>query len=169
TKLTVRAVDATGEVVKLSNQLSSSSLARFVSAFPNLTHLDVCLRGRTVSNYRKSLIRLTHLQSLRVQEDRKTLAGRWNPVTAIFPAAEYGNELLRLLPSLSQLTTVEFSVLGDNVKEEGSGRCGCGGDCEQMDSPPEMTVAYRFSVVRTSSEVSVVLRDTRVCDARYHY
>ncbi|KAJ7032783.1 hypothetical protein C8F04DRAFT_1106529, partial [Mycena alexandri] len=166
TKLTVRAVDATGQVVKMTNELSSSSLARLVSAFPNLTHLDVCL-SRRISNYRKSLIRLTHLQSLRVQEYRKTSAGRWNPVTAIFPAAEYTNELRRLAPSLSQLTTVEFSVLGDNVDEgEGSSHCACGGDCEQMDSPPEMTVDYRFSVVRTSSEVSFVLRDTHVCDAR---
>ncbi|KAJ7017582.1 hypothetical protein C8F04DRAFT_1405782 [Mycena alexandri] len=175
TKLTVRAVDATGQVVKMTNELSSSSLARLVSAFPNLTHLDVCL-SRRISNYRKSLIRLTHLQSLRVQEYRKTSAGCWNPVTAIFPAAEYTNELRRLAPSLSQLTTVEFSVSGDNVDEgEGSSHCACGGcsdygspgyDCEQMDSPPEMTVDYRFSVVRTSSEVSFVLRDTYVCDAR---
>ncbi|KAJ7029973.1 hypothetical protein C8F04DRAFT_1187146 [Mycena alexandri] len=104
TKLTVRAVDATGQVVKMTNELSSLSLPRLVSAFPNLTHLDVCLSRRI-------------------------------------------------------LTTVEFSVLGDNVDEgEGSSRCACGGcsdydnsgspgyDCEQMDSPPEMTVDYRFSV-----------------------
>ncbi|KAJ7736939.1 hypothetical protein B0H16DRAFT_1466524 [Mycena metata] len=178
TKLTVRAVDGIGEVVKMTNELSPSSLARLVSGFPNLTHLDVCLSGR-ISNYRKSLTRLTHLQSLRVQEYRKTSAGRWNLVTAVFPYAEYTNELHRILPSLLQLTTVEFSVLGDNVDYgEGSDCCSCGGcsdydnggspgyDYELMDSLPEMTVDYRFSVVRASSEVSVVLRDTRVHDAR---
>ncbi|KAJ7188807.1 hypothetical protein C8R46DRAFT_1243936 [Mycena filopes] len=176
TKLTVRATKGDGEVAKMTNELSPISLGRLVTAFPNLTHLDVYLSGR-LSDYRKSLIRLPNLQSLRVQEYRKSFASPSVSITAIFPAAEYTKELRRLLPSLPQLTSVDISVLGDTSDEDLHSCCECGGcsdyggsddgdERELMNLPAQMKVDYRFFIARTSSEVQVVLADTRVSDVR---
>ncbi|KAJ7188905.1 hypothetical protein C8R46DRAFT_1244116 [Mycena filopes] len=176
TELTVRAVDTVGAVVKSSNELTPTSLAHLTTSLPNLTHLDVYLSNR-IADYRKSLSRLSNLQSLRVQEYRRPLAARCISVNKIFPAAEYTKELAQLLPSLPHLTTVEVDILGDPLKQHSCCDCceseGCSDD-ESEDHyyddddrrSAEMRVNYRFSISRTSSGAKVVLRDTQVRDER---
>ncbi|KAJ6593361.1 hypothetical protein B0H19DRAFT_1365470 [Mycena capillaripes] len=175
TKLDVLAVDSVGSVVKMTNELSPTSLAHLVSSFPNLTHLNICINGR-MNRYRKSLIRLTKLQSLRMQEYRKISALKVWPVMSIFPPADYTKDFPGFLSHLPQLACIEICVLGDSTEwDEDSDPCPCcdsrdcgspGLDFELIFSPPEMRVDYRFSVIRTAIKTLVVLDDARVSDKR---
>ncbi|KAF7362343.1 hypothetical protein MVEN_00580900 [Mycena venus] len=168
-KLQVLAVDLNGAVIKRTNELSPASLTQLVSSFPNLTQLDICISGR-MKQYRKSFIRLMKLQSLRVQEYRERPGLRMWPAKKVFPPADYIKEFGRFLPSLPQLECIEICILADDPDNEDSENwCSCGsctppGYSDLECDTPEMTVDYRFSVIRTSSSraATVVLSSSHV-------
>ncbi|KAJ7496741.1 hypothetical protein FB451DRAFT_1208649 [Mycena latifolia] len=145
TKLHVQAVDPFGSVVKLPDELSPASLAQLVSSFRNITHLDICLQRR-ITEYRGSLILLTKLQSLRIQEhrinDESKGAPRTWPLTKIYPPSDYIKEFDLFLPFLPHLAHIEIRLLIDHVDFF---------DHEDFDllfSPPDERGSYEFSVVR---------------------
>ncbi|KAJ6521333.1 hypothetical protein B0H19DRAFT_1204009 [Mycena capillaripes] len=165
TKLYVLAVDSGGSVVKLTNELSPASFAQLVTSFPNLTHLDVCISERTVK-YREKLILLTKLQSLRLQEYRTSTCTHfecgmrgskcWESkqrLTKVFPPSDYIAEFALSLPSLPQLAFIEISILADHISEFPEQ------NEDMIFEPPEMTVDYRFSVVRRSGGAQVVFKN----------
>ncbi|KAJ7125225.1 hypothetical protein C8R44DRAFT_914994 [Mycena epipterygia] len=163
TELHVHAIDAVGSVVKLLNELSPESFAHLVSSFPNITHLDVYLNSRSgITEYRKDLLLLTELQSLRVQHYRlnRDRPSSW-AATNIFPPSDYTTDLGVLLSRLPQLACIDISVLGDHLPDECSAVhcCGCGGPMmsgELLVSPPEIRVDYHFSIIHTSSGRRIV-------------
>ncbi|KAJ7125239.1 hypothetical protein C8R44DRAFT_782672 [Mycena epipterygia] len=139
----ILAVDDEGSPIKHINELSTASFAQLTSSFPNLTHLDIRIIRR-MTEYRETLILLTKLQSLRVQEYRIACAmdgvpRRW-PVTKMFPASEYIKEFALFLPSLPQLACIEICVFVDCVRSWA--------DLEYQEdilfSPPKKRVDYFF-------------------------
>ncbi|KAJ7603723.1 hypothetical protein B0H17DRAFT_1121482 [Mycena rosella] len=153
TKLHVQALDADGKVVKMTNELSPTSLAQLVSSFPNLTHLDICIHGR-IPQYRESLILLTKLQSLRIQlykinqedpydsymwDDLDNIPDPNAPVHKIFPPSDYIRQFDDVVPSLPQLAHIEIFLLADNVELYDD-------DCEMLFEPPQMRGTYYFCV-----------------------
>ncbi|KAJ7736929.1 hypothetical protein B0H16DRAFT_1573139 [Mycena metata] len=172
TSLRVRAVDRGGSVQKLTNELSPASLAQLATSFPNLTHLDICISER-LKKYRKAISTLTKLEILKIQEYRTTVCthfecypsekcpGPKRRATKVFPSAEYAKELSLLLPALSQVASIELTILGDHIYDE-------------FDDDPDifshqMELNYQFSVVRRSGDTKIVVKhacvvsDTRHC------
>ncbi|KAF8150466.1 hypothetical protein K438DRAFT_1865451 [Mycena galopus ATCC 62051] len=169
THLSVFAVDDVGKPIKRSNELSPTSFHHVVSAFPNLTHLDIVISQR-MTKYHNDLSLLTSLQSLRMHEYRTRQLGppRW-PARLVFPADDYQREFQIFLPSLPHLARIEICLLADTYQYH---------DCLDQDSedfdwedfdemcaPPKINIEYCFSVLRPASGVHVVLDFARVEDS----
>ncbi|KAJ7646453.1 hypothetical protein DFH06DRAFT_1210582 [Mycena polygramma] len=114
--LTVRGNHETDIIYDFPCQLSPQLLDVLVGAFPNLTHLDVRLDGRTfkMSDYRDALVRLHDIEYLRLY--RVIAIGihyQSAPAAVIFPVNQYAdkiNETLR--PFLLRLSEVHMSLFG---------------------------------------------------------
>ncbi|KAJ7643224.1 hypothetical protein B0H17DRAFT_1216185 [Mycena rosella] len=143
----------------MKDELCPASLAQLVSAFPNLTHLDICISTVRILEYRESLILLTKLQSLRIEQyrinDESVGNDIWNdnnesdesdgeprtmPVQKMFPPSDYIEQFDAFLPSLPQLACIEIFLLANSVEfwdEE---------DFDLIFSPPAMRGSYHFRV-----------------------
>ncbi|KAJ7245682.1 hypothetical protein C8J57DRAFT_1476284 [Mycena rebaudengoi] len=136
--------------------LCPKSLFVLVSAFPDIVHLDICLKGK-IKDYRDSLTALSKLNYLRIQQYR--VAETYEryldkkPASDLFPAEEYISEINALLPSHSQLSTIDIRVIGDVVPW---GQLSCCGE-DLMWAPHELWLRYRFSVLRTAGDAQAVL------------
>ncbi|KAJ6593399.1 hypothetical protein B0H19DRAFT_1246176 [Mycena capillaripes] len=161
THLRVFAVDAVGSTMKTTNQLSPTPFRNLVSSFPNLTHLDVCINQR-MTEYCGTLILLTKLQTLRLQEYRTRQLGpsHW-PARLVFPPSDYILEFALFLPCMPQLAFIEIDLLADTYVD--SEEFGFSRMCAQ----PEMRAEYDFSVIRSvnGDDVYVVLDRARVVDS----
>ncbi|KAJ7603508.1 hypothetical protein DFH06DRAFT_1393082 [Mycena polygramma] len=133
-----------GPTIRRLTSLSPRSLRCLVLAFPNVTHLDVCLGPKPkISAYSDSFVALPHLEYLRMYRSIYIDSEHWQtPPTVIFPAQQYAakiNETLR--PFLPRLSEVHMFLLGlreTNIEDIG---CPC---CESWDSLPPLWVEYRF-------------------------
>ncbi|KAJ6589994.1 hypothetical protein DFH09DRAFT_1359026 [Mycena vulgaris] len=182
TILRILAADSDGQVVKARNEISPASFSQLAVSVPNLKNLDICL-SRNITEYRTDLIRLTKLQTLRVEEYRinRYKSSRW-AVTEIFPPKDYISEFGLFLPFLPQLASIEISLFADNLDwEEDSWSYPevelqpTGWQDVLFDDStyemllferPCMKVDYRFSVVRPSSGAYAVLDNARVFDRK---
>ncbi|KAJ7647794.1 hypothetical protein FB45DRAFT_894472 [Roridomyces roridus] len=140
THLEVLALDHNGKPLKMVDQLTPSTLAQLVSSFPNLTHLDICISGR-FEDYRKDLMLLNKLQTLRVQEYKLfpgfklARAG----VKEEFPPNKCIKEFKHIVSNLSALQSIEICILADAEESV---------DEEIAFYPPEMKIEYRFTWTR---------------------
>ncbi|KAJ7496704.1 hypothetical protein FB451DRAFT_1208454 [Mycena latifolia] len=158
TKLQVRAVDTIGTAVKMSN-ISPASLARLVASFPNLTHLDICLH-KPIPIFRHSLILLTKLQSLRIQEYRTKRPNSASNTWRVKKINDYIEELNSFLSFLPHLTHIDVGVWADNgefwVDSEDDRRDGCDQDDVWADSDDEFTVDFSLPKMKGHYSFSVV-------------
>ncbi|KAJ6589991.1 hypothetical protein DFH09DRAFT_1425539 [Mycena vulgaris] len=117
------------------------------------------------AEYRKIL---TKLQSLRVQGYRSYPDAKSNwPITRICPPKGYISEFNSWLPFVPQLTCIDISLWADTNEEGWDEYYGNYSGSEAilndlMWSPPEMSVEYRFSVIRKTCGGHVVLVHTQI-------
>ncbi|KAJ7119103.1 hypothetical protein C8R44DRAFT_923043 [Mycena epipterygia] len=141
TLLNVSEVDRNGPT-EYAFKMSPQLLDRFVSAFPNIAHLDVNLGGYKMRKYCASFAALARLEYLCIRGCKSAHTGS---ATAVFPPEKYAT-LIRdaLLPSLAQLSCVQFHFRGD--REQPNRGCS---SCDRDNwSPPDLKVEYRFWVDR---------------------
>ncbi|KAJ7119109.1 hypothetical protein C8R44DRAFT_878616 [Mycena epipterygia] len=140
-------------------QLSSQWLDRLVSAFPNITHLDVTLEGR-IREYCTSFAALTRLEYLCVRAHQDVWPDDRESATKIFSAKKLA-ALIRdvLLPSLVRLSDVNLHLDGDR-SEPATGCESCDED-DRRYGPRDFIVEYRFLVDRAGgAEPEVTLVET---------
>ncbi|KAJ7188784.1 hypothetical protein C8R46DRAFT_1341455 [Mycena filopes] len=143
TSLRITATSREGSVQKFTNEITPASLAQLATSFPNLTHLDICL-SEQMTKYRTTISTLARLESLSIRAIK------------VFPEGEYIEELTFLLPALSNLGSIEVTILGDHIFEYEDNE-------DILYEPAQTEVNYNFSVVRRSTtDAEIVLKEARV-------
>ncbi|KAJ6457851.1 hypothetical protein C8R47DRAFT_1203339 [Mycena vitilis] len=118
--LTVRGAEKYMEM-DLQGILPPQSIGFLVHAFPNTTHLEICLDGeRKTSDYRDALVTLHDLEYLRMHRVISIRAPYESaPAAVIFPAEQYAAKINETLsPFLPQLRQVRMSLFGTDYDWE---------------------------------------------------
>ncbi|KAJ7127953.1 hypothetical protein C8R44DRAFT_873727 [Mycena epipterygia] len=150
--------DGLVESDRYRRELSPRSFKCLVSAFPNVTRLDITL-SEQMSHYQDSFAALLGLERLCIRDNVYVEPGdRSKPAKIIFPIARYAALINTiLLPFVAQLSDVHFLLRGERFVDPDTLGCPCCDDEWSAPSEPNLFVEYRFRVNRKDGEAEVVL------------
>ncbi|KAJ7127874.1 hypothetical protein C8R44DRAFT_873648 [Mycena epipterygia] len=146
------------ESARFRRELCPPSLECLVSAFPNITQLEVAL-SEQMNHYQDSFAALLGLERLCIRDNIYVEREDWTkPAKIIFPVAEYTSVInTTLLPFTSQLSDVHFMLRGERFIDEDTLGCPCCDDGWFAPWKPDLLVEYRFHVNRQDGKAKLVL------------
>ncbi|KAJ7440287.1 hypothetical protein B0H11DRAFT_2099776 [Mycena galericulata] len=136
-----------------------------LTAFPNITHLNVALT-QEINHYHDCFVALLGLEYLCIRygpyvaPENRTESG-----DTIFPVAVYAAPISRLLPFSSNLSAVDLVLRGWRSLPDEHRGCPC---CHERDEEyPDLEVDLRFCVDRNQgSNAELILVDRKVTDKK---